>query len=361
MRKTSLPFLAIAVAAGLVGAWAGLTRMGWQLALPLPRLVVAHGPLMISGLLGAVIGLERAVALGRPWTYLGPALAGLGAALSVAGRPVVAAALITLASLHLVFVFAVIVRRHPARYTLTMGAGALAWAAANGLWLAGQPVSAAVHGWSAFLVLTIAGERLELSRVTRLSRRSQTLFVIVVAAVLAGLVLAVLIPAAGVRVLGAGYVALAAWLLTQDVARYTVRKAGLIRFIAACLLAGYGWLGIGGALMLAAGNMSAGLLYDAMLHAVFVGFVMSMIFGHAPIILPAITGLDIQYRPAFYAHLALLHVTLIMRIAGDVLALPALRRWGGMGNLASALLFVAIMAWSRRRRDQAEAGQAQQA
>ena len=46
----------------------------------------------------------------------------------------------------------------------------------NGLWLAGRPIYAVVPWWVGFLVLTIAGERLELSRVLRPSRRVIGLF-----------------------------------------------------------------------------------------------------------------------------------------------------------------------------------------
>jgi nitrite reductase (NO-forming) len=45
----------------------------------------------------------------------------------------------------------------------------------------------------------------------------------------------------GNRIAGLGMLALALWLGRFDVARFTVRKAGLSRFIAMCLLAGYAW------------------------------------------------------------------------------------------------------------------------
>lgn len=40
----------------------GLIRLGWQLPALTPSLALAHGPLMISGFLGTLITLERAVA-----------------------------------------------------------------------------------------------------------------------------------------------------------------------------------------------------------------------------------------------------------------------------------------------------------
>jgi hypothetical protein len=46
-----------------------------------------------------------------------------------------------------------------------MGIGAVAWLAGNLLWLSGWLVAQIVLWWVAFLILTIAGERLELGRI----------------------------------------------------------------------------------------------------------------------------------------------------------------------------------------------------
>ena len=115
-------------------------------------------------------------------------------------------------------------------------------------------------------------------------------------------------------------VVLAGWLLRYDIARRTIRHTGLTRFIAVCLLSGYGWLGVGGALTWSFAGIMAGPYYDAMLHTVFVGFVFAMIFGHAPIIVPAILGrTPSPYHPALYGPLALLHASLLLRVTGDLL------------------------------------------
>src|SRR3990172_2284749 len=96
----------------------------------------------------------------------------------------------------------------------------------------------------------------------------------------------------GLAVGGIGLIAFGLWLMRNDIARRTVRKSGLTRFIAVCLLPGYVWLIAGGVLWLAFGGTStARFLYDAMLHSLFLGFVFSMIFGHAPIIVPAVMNM----------------------------------------------------------------------
>ena len=78
--------LALAMLALLSGLAGGLARLGWPLPVAAP-LVAFHGPLMVAGFLGTVIGLERAVALGRSWAYAGPIASGLGALTLAAGEP----------------------------------------------------------------------------------------------------------------------------------------------------------------------------------------------------------------------------------------------------------------------------------
>jgi hypothetical protein len=341
--------MALGMIALLAAMWAGLIRLGWGLPLLQPTLPMSHGPLIVCGFLGTVIGVERAVALGRPWTYLGPLLTGLGGLALIGGLPgPVGPLLITLSSLMLVIVFGLILRLQLAPFTITMAIGALLWLVGNTLWLLGWPVYNIVLWWMGFLILTIAGERLELNRVLRLSGQVQQLFQFAVGLFLAGLVLVsiagLVIPAftldLGVRLASIGLVALAVWLLRYDIARYTVRKTGLTRFIAMCLLTGYVWLSIGGLLGLFYGGVTAGLPYDAILHAVFVGFVMSMIFGHAPIIFPAVLGKPMNFSSLFYTHLTLLHLSLLLRVLGDVAVWLPARQWGGLFNVVAILLFI---------------------
>lgn len=68
-----------------------------------------------------------------------------------------------------------------------------------------------------------------------------------------------------------------------------------------------------------------------------------MIFGHAPIIIPALLGVQIAYRPLFYLPLGLLHLSLGLRVAGDLLFWPVIRRWGGLLNETAILLFLILM------------------
>lgn len=341
------PLMALAMVALLAGMWAGLLRLGWVLPTPQPMLLLVHGPLMVAGFLGTLIGVERAVALGGRWPYIGPLFTAVGAVAFIAGiPPPVGPALITGGSVGLVVVFAVIIRQQPALFMLTMGIGAVAWLVGNSLWLAGWPLMDVVGWWVGFLVLTIAGERLELSRMLQLSSNRRAAFVISAAVFLVGLSVGGVATATGARVTGLGLLAMAVWLLLSDIARRTVRQTGLTRFTAVCLLSGYVWLGVAGVLALVYGGMVPGVRYDAVLHAVFLGFVFAMIFGHAPIIFPAVLGFAMPFRSAFYAHVGLLHASLAIRIAGDFWHSPAVQRWGGLLNGVAVLLFLANTAVS---------------
>ena len=44
-----------------------------------------------------------------------------------------------------------------------------------------------------------------------------------------------------------------------------------------------------------------------------------MVFGHAAIILPAVTKFAVPYHPTFYLPLALLQASLVVRLGGDAL------------------------------------------
>jgi hypothetical protein len=303
---------------------------------------------MISGFLGTLISLERAVALQRRWPYLAPLLSGLGGLALLLSLPAeIALSLSVLGSLGLVVIFIVICRMRLDWAYLTMGVGAALWLAGNLLWAWGRPVFQVVPWWMGFLVLTIAGERLELARLVIRNRNALNTFVVSVGVFLSGLLLSLFVFQPGVRVGGAGLIALGLWLLRYDLALHTLRKTGLTRFIAACLLPGYVWLTVTGGLWLVlADRFVAGPIYDAALHALLLGFVFSMIFGHAPIILPAVLNRAITYRSTFYIPLALLHLSLIMRVASDLWFSQPGRLWGGLLNVIAVLMFLGNLAWA---------------
>jgi hypothetical protein len=243
-----------------------------------------------------------------------------------------------------------------------MGLGAALWLAGNVLWLSGWPVFRVVWLWTGFPLLTIAGERLELTRFLEPTRAGRASFSSILAILVGSTAAASAAPSSGgARVLGLALLLLAGWLARYDVARRTVLREGLTRFVAACLLSGYAWLGLAGAITLFHAGELSGPAYDAALHAFFLGFVFSMIFGHAPIIFPAVLGVAMAFRPGFYAHLLLLHASLALRVAGDLESAwldggwGRARPWGGLLNAGALLLFLFNTARSLSRAAPAEA------
>jgi len=334
-----LPLLALGVVGLVVGIGAGLGRLGWSVPDVAAASAALHGPLMIGAFLGVVIGIERAVALGRRWAYLGPLLAGLGGVAAVGGAVVAGAWLGVAGSVVLLVATLAVCHRQPAPFTFVLALGAGCWAVGNATWALGAAPHAAVKWWLAFPILTIAGERLELSRFLPPSPVAVKVLAAVLTALVAGL------PGDGGRLFGLGLLGLSAWLLKQDLARRTVRGRGLTRFIAVCLLSGYGWLLIAAGMLLAAGRLAPGApSYDAAVHAIALGFVFSMVFGHAPIIVPAVLRVRVAYHPVFYAPLVLLNASLACRLAGDVLGRFAWTRTGALLNAAAIALFVLVTA-----------------
>lgn len=339
-----LPFRGIMLLAGMAGLfgalWAGLWRLGWNLPVP-ETLPANHGPLMISGFLGTVISLERAVALRKIWPFAAPVFAALASVLMLTGTggPVAAIA-VTAASVILTLVFFRIFFRDGELHYAVMGVGANLWLAGNILWLRGFPMPVIALWWAGFLVLTVAGERLELSRILQPGPSVRRIFLLILGLLIGGMLAGLVRYSLGVRLVGGGFVALAVWLWQNDLARKSVGRDGISRFMALALILGYIWLGISGGIGLIYGGVISGPIYDAFMHALFVGFIFSMIFGHAPVIFPVVLGIPLSYRTSYYLHLGLLHLSLILRIAGDLIMSDPLRRWGGLLNAAAILVFI---------------------
>ncbi len=346
VQRLTRVILLITIAATLLGGLgSGLARLGWPMESMSRNWIMVHGPLMISGFLGTLICLERAVALSirYRWSMAVPLINAAGTVALLLLRDVLLAKLLlALGSLGLVILFVIMLRIHASRDVMIMASGAALWLIGNILWLAGQPIYRLVHLWTAFLVLTIVGERIELSRVRQLNQTGERRLTFAVGIYMLGTIVSIFYLDVGIRLLGVGAVLTAIWLLHYDIARRTIRQDGLPRYIAACLLVGYIWLGFGGGIAIWKGAVYAGPNYAVILHALLLGFVFSMIFGHMPIILPALTGMELHYHLIFYLHLILLHTSLVYRTYGNLTFDMTIRQWGGLLNAISILLFFAL-------------------
>ena len=341
-RSVRFLFIALACLSLLLGVFIGIARLGVALPLPSTAMVSLHGPLMAIGFLLTVIGLERAVVLDRWWFYGVPLLSLLSVLSLLIELPGAVTAMFAAgAALMLTWLFVELYNRQHEEHFIIMALSAAVLALGHLIWLTETTLHRIVPWWAGFLILMIAGERLELTRLRRPKPLVLVLFRFAVIIFVAGLAISPWEFRLGVRIAGAGIVAMALWLLRYDLAWQSIKQPGLPRFMAESLIAGYFWLAIGGVFWIwFARFFGAGPLYDAMLHTIFLGFVFSMIFAHAPIILPSITGLALPFHKLFYLHAGLLHFSLAMRIAGDLALLPSGQRWGGILGALAILLFL---------------------
>ena len=341
-RPLRFLFIGFAGLSLLSGIWIGIARLGVALPLPNPAMIALHGPLMAIGFLLTLIGLERASAVDRWWVYGIPLLSVLAiVTLILSGPQKLSAFFAVIAAALLMLFFYQLFRLRREEHFIVMQLSAALLLCGNLLWWLESTIFQVVPWWAGFLVVMIAGERLEIGRVrrpplwVRLSLRVALLIFV------AGLALTLVDFRLGVRIAGAGLIAVALWLLRYDLAWQSVKLPGLPRFMARCLICGYFWLALGGVFWIwFARFFGAGPLYDAALHTVFLGFIFSMIFAHAPIILPTIIGLALPFDNAFYLHAGLLHFSLLLRIAGDLAFLPGGQKLGGLLNALAILLFL---------------------
>jgi len=349
---TPTPLLVLAALMLLTGIAGGLYRLG---AMPsaiagtdwLGRVALAHAALMIGAFLGTVIGIERAVAVKLRSAWLAPIASALGGACLLLG-PVHAGAWLGVAAAALfAAVNVVVMRRQPAVHTALLWLASVAWLAGNLLFATGAGSEAVLPWWFGFLVVTIAAERVEMTRLMRRRPAAHPLLFGVLALMFAGAAASSFAPHLGGLLYGVALAALACWFLLFDIARRTVATKGLPRYMAVCLLAGYLWLAIGGI----GWSLTAlgAPLRDTALHALGLGFVFSMMMAHAPVILPAVARIKIEFGRFFYVPLGALHASLLLRLAGGWFD-ASLRSMGAVLNAASIGLFAvtlvgAAIAW----------------
>jgi hypothetical protein len=356
--RASILVLVIALAAGvamLSGLAGGLVRIGWPL---LPEHFVApvalHSALMVCGFFGFGIALERAAALKQPIAFAAPALAACGTGAALALQPGLAGIFWLLAALALVAVYAEVLRRAPELHTAVEAAGALAWAGGTLWWLLARPFSVVVAWWAAFLVLTIFGERRELARFVPLSEKARRGYIAMVVVQVGALVVLAVPwhehPIAG----GLWWLSMSlfsGWLLRYDLAcRPRVHRFGWALHTARSLRLGYTWLMLAG--LWGVVNALRGMPLDSPgpLHMLLLGFVFSMVFGHAPIMLPALLRTPISPPGPFaFVPVGLMTLGVTLRAVGDAIGSGGVRAGAGALQAAAILTFAFTMIRHLRR------------
>ncbi len=334
-----LALIALGGASLISGLNAALVRLEVWAPVHSERAGDVHGLVMVLGFLGTLISLERAQALGRSWAYLAPALYGTGAlALLTPAPPLLGQLLLIEAGILFVAVYVALWRRAPRPLVAVQVLSSVL--ALGGAVVATLVDTTVALPWLAgFVVLTIAAERAELAQLTMGPAADRTLL-----GLAAGLTLAILaaltMASIGGRLVGVALLATAAWLLAHDVVRHQLRLTGQRRYLAAALLAGYLNLALAGVVLTWAGPAADRATYDVIVHAVFLGFAVSMVMAHAPVILPAVLGRNLPYRPVLWLPLGLLHAGLAVRFAGALGGADLTWRVGGVVTVIAVLVFL---------------------
>lgn len=336
----------------LTGVLGGLARLGWDA----PVWGAAHhGFLMASAGFGTLITLERAVAYAseqgvRHWVppLWIPLVSAVSGVMALGGLECAAAVMAFVPALWILHVSVSLLMRHRRAEFLLMALGSLSWMGASWLWWRGESQRAWI-GWLGFLILTVTGERLDLSRFLKPSPNKSFMLQAALIALVATLTGSMLQVEAAEVFLGGAVLLLAVWLLVFDAARFTLFRGGQAATSARSLLGGFVWLGVAGGLMAWHGLPDTGWVRDAQIHAFFLGFILLMVFAHAPIILPALTPFRIRPHRLLDLPPVILSLGLALRVGGDLGGQEPLRRYGGLATaLALGVFALTALALSSR-------------
>lgn len=325
-----LPVILLAGVSLILGIWTGLVRMGWHLPMGLISAgVLHHGAIMVGGFLGTVILAERVIVTKIKWLLLLPVVNALSLPAFAFGYHEVGFICLGVGGACLTGLFIHFCEKYKTWDQYLMLVGAFWYLLGTVVLWRSQLYPQAFPWWMAFLLWTIAGERMELSRFLMINVWKRVMLIISLLLFLAGA--AWPYHSGGSILMSIGLLGAGVWLLRYDMARKTIRKPGAFRFTGVNLLTGYGWLLVSGVLI-AIGRIDP-LWYDAVLHTFFIGFVFSMIFAHGPIIFPALIGITGRpYHKVLWLWWALLQMSLLVRICADLVGWFDGRYYAGLIN-----------------------------
>ncbi len=340
IRKNPAIFIfAVAILSLLLGITAGWQRIGWDI--PVSNLAGDHGALMTGSFIGTLICLERSAACSNKWWKLLPVINGLSIVLFLLHLPQLAYIFLIAGSMGLLILMFSYYKSSSSFSYRIMLLGAFAWLTGNLVLFNQYSYPSAVKWWMLFLLWTILGERLELSRLLAAPNFKKRILYLIVFINITG----VLLPfhLYGNELFAISLAGLSAWLLVFDAGCHAVRKPGQQGYISLWLIIGYIWLMITAAWLLFWPD--APYAYDGALHSFFAGFVLSMVFGHIPVIFPGIFRTNISlYHPVLSIAMILFQLSLALRITGDAVLHNEFRKWGAMINGISIILLFAVTA-----------------
>lgn len=369
-RIALLLFAGLAALLGLAGA---LVRANITDSLPAAALPDSHGVLMVFGFLGTAISLERAVAYRGGanrrvhWCFAAPLLGGLGT-LALLGSNLVftvfhsnrittightIAGLLWIASMAALFtIYAALYRRQPSKEVLMQMLASFVGLVGVVLWTGEVDATVLAPMWLMFLVLTIVGERVELARAVFSKPHVESIVLGLCLATVPALIAQCLWPSVGYPILGLAVGALMIYMAQHDVARATWHNSGLTGFMGVCMLSAYAWGLFAAFVWLFAPVEAGGYWTDMGLHALALGFIVTMVIAHASVIIPSVTRRPMPFHPVLWACWIILQAGLVLRLAGTIKGTQILWQVGDafsvIGMLAMMVSVLGLVVFGRR-------------
>jgi len=293
--------------------------------------VLYHGGLMVVGFLAALIALERYFGGGSWVAALASVCFSLGGVALLFAEIVVNRVLWAAGSVSfLVWALLTLYRFRTHFSTIFFTASATFLGVGVYFYIQSSPFTFYSYAWASFLTTFIAGERMDMLKISNAPKSAY---------LLAG----ASIPLAAAAVVAVEKLLMAAAFLIvlltaarRDVALRFVRKAGFSRYLGLGLSTAYSWLGLAVVLWVYTNA------FDTLMHVVFLGFTATMIFTHAPIILPAILRIHHFYSQHLYIPFAMLQASTALRLASGVAYQLDLWSLSGWITVTSVLTFAVI-------------------
>lgn len=356
----ALIFLLLGVVLGVLRL---LSLQGIISQVPLSFLQSHHGELMVFGFLAPLIITERylgatAFSLKSGLRFM-PLLVTIGAVLkflawisqldilNIVGNLLIALALV----FYLYLLYRVARQSAQSLPFLYMGLGAFLLFVGAFINITRSPAGnlAFTLLLLSFPIFTIVGERVELSRFVapqtyRWAHWGWWLTLV------ASLLLLLRILAVNSSYLVMGWAILIAGavipLLGPELTLVRLGRKGLHQYLGRHLIVAYIWLFLGLIILMVARENHP--LYDAAAHSLALGFVLTMILAHAPVIAPVILHRQVAEERLHYFPLALLTLSTMMRVVGYLLQageirIPALAGFSGVVGLVALLVFGAML------------------
>jgi hypothetical protein len=328
-----------------IGIWRIAVTRGFMLP-PIPEWLPVHGEIMLGGFLAALIIFERMIALRVDSLIWVPYVYALSALMMHSGNPAVRVIHIAALAGWILHRWIAFRKFHRWEKPLVESVAFITLTSAlmypGGL--AARP-EVALQGL-AFPIAVIAVERLEMSFLLKKINSRLVLIGLIGWCLLWNLATWRGIP--GLTMMGAITLTLVVMVALHDMALRVFKKQtdGLHKFLKIALMLSYLWLFFAAVVMTASSQISSAIFKDVQFHLIGLGFIFTMILGHAPLILSAAIG-KLPPKKAPIIPFVIFQAATLLRITGDfsLWKSTALWQWSGwMSGLIHAIAFFCYVA-----------------